>query len=159
MTDLATRHEPVSDLFDHLNSAEDRQQYRLSDEQVAFFHENGYISGIRILSDEQCDALCEQLQPLFTPDHPGREHWYEYHTNESPDPTQVLFHALGAWRITPAFMTSCGIPPSPSRPASCSTVPSGSGTTSCSASRRITAVWSPGTRTTRTGRERSPWHT
>lgn len=103
MTDLATRHEPVSDLFDHLNSAEDRQQYRLSDEQVAFFHENGYISGIRILSDEQCDALCEQLQPLFTPDHPGREHWYEYHTNESPDPTQVLFHALGAWRITPGF--------------------------------------------------------
>jgi ectoine hydroxylase-related dioxygenase (phytanoyl-CoA dioxygenase family) len=29
--------------------------------------------------------------------------WYEYHTNESPNPHKVLFHALGAWRITPGF--------------------------------------------------------
>ena len=29
--------------------------------------------------------------------------FHEYHTNESTDPTRVLFHALGAWRITPGF--------------------------------------------------------
>jgi ectoine hydroxylase-related dioxygenase (phytanoyl-CoA dioxygenase family) len=29
--------------------------------------------------------------------------WYEYHTNESTRPDTVLFHALGAWRITPGF--------------------------------------------------------
>ncbi|QDU37128.1 Phytanoyl-CoA dioxygenase (PhyH) [Maioricimonas rarisocia] len=102
MTDFATRHEPVSDLFD-LPAASDVDKYRLTEEQVAFFHENGYVSGIRVLTDAQCDALCEQLQPLFQPEHPGRELWYEYHTNESPDPTQVLFHALGAWRITSGF--------------------------------------------------------
>ncbi|HVS36445.1 MAG TPA: phytanoyl-CoA dioxygenase family protein, partial [Gemmataceae bacterium] len=28
---------------------------------------------------------------------------HEFHTNESADPTRVLFHALGAWRITPGF--------------------------------------------------------
>ncbi|MFG0335064.1 MAG: phytanoyl-CoA dioxygenase family protein, partial [Maioricimonas sp. JB049] len=102
MTDLATQHAPVSDLFDRLSDVE-QDRYRLTDEQVAFFHENGYVSGIRVLTDAQCDALCEQLQPLFQPDHAGRELWYEYHTNESPDPAQVLFHALGAWRITPGF--------------------------------------------------------
>ncbi|MCA9117640.1 MAG: phytanoyl-CoA dioxygenase family protein, partial [Planctomycetaceae bacterium] len=40
---------------------------------------------------------------LFTPDHPGRELWYEYHSNESADPATVLFHALGAWRISGGF--------------------------------------------------------
>ena len=33
----------------------------------------------------------------------GATLWYEYHTNESTDPNRVLFHALGAWRIGPAF--------------------------------------------------------
>jgi ectoine hydroxylase-related dioxygenase (phytanoyl-CoA dioxygenase family) len=29
--------------------------------------------------------------------------FYEYSSNESADPSRVLFHALGAWRITPGF--------------------------------------------------------
>jgi hypothetical protein len=28
---------------------------------------------------------------------------YEYNSNESTDPTKVVFHALGAWRISPGF--------------------------------------------------------
>jgi ectoine hydroxylase-related dioxygenase (phytanoyl-CoA dioxygenase family) len=37
------------------------------------------------------------------PAHPGHHLFYEFHTNESRDPNAVLFHALGAWRITPGF--------------------------------------------------------
>ena len=29
--------------------------------------------------------------------------FYEYHLNESGDESKVLFHALGAWRVSPAF--------------------------------------------------------
>jgi ectoine hydroxylase-related dioxygenase (phytanoyl-CoA dioxygenase family) len=40
---------------------------------------------------------------LFNPECDGHELFYEYHTNESDDPSRILFHALGAWRIKPAF--------------------------------------------------------
>ena len=37
------------------------------------------------------------------PSYPGNQLFYEYHSNEAADKTTVLFHALGAWRITPAM--------------------------------------------------------
>ena len=75
----------------------------MSDEQIAHYHEHGYLSGVRILNDAQVEALRNELAVLFQPDHPGHELWYEYHSNESNSPDHVLFHALGAWRITPGF--------------------------------------------------------
>jgi ectoine hydroxylase-related dioxygenase (phytanoyl-CoA dioxygenase family) len=101
--DLAQHHGPISDLFPRLNSPADAERYQLTDDQVAFFHENGYLAGIRILDDRQIEALRGELAEWFQPDHPGRELWYEYHTNESTDPNKILFHALGAWRIKPGF--------------------------------------------------------
>src|SRR5579884_3726470 len=101
--DLSRRHDLVSDLFALPRSANEWQRYRLSDEQVHFFHENGYVSGIRILNDEQVERLCSELQELFDPKHPGNDLFHEFHSNESPDPSRVLFHALGAWRIKPGF--------------------------------------------------------
>lgn len=99
MTDLSTIHHPVGDLFDGAEA----DRYVLSDEQVAFFHENGYVAGVRVLTDEIVEALREELEEFFDPSHEGRELWYEYHTNESGDPNNVLFHALGAWRLRPGF--------------------------------------------------------
>lgn len=101
--DLSTSHELVSDFVKIPQTAAEWERYRLTDEQVAFYHEHGYLAGVRILDDEQIAKLRAELEPLFHKDHAGRELWYEYHTNESPDPAKVLFHALGAWRITPAF--------------------------------------------------------
>jgi len=101
--DLSQRHELVGDLFHPLTSESEREQYRLSDEQLAFYQENGYLAGIPVLNDRQVDALCEQLEAFFDPNHDGRELWYEYHTNESIDPDTVLFHSLGAWRIGSGF--------------------------------------------------------
>lgn len=102
-TDFATRHERVSDLFPWPKTRDDWEQYALSDEQVRFYQEEGYLSGIRILNDEQIAVLRTELAEFFQPGHTGSEHWYEYHTNESGDPNNVLFHALGAWRLRPAM--------------------------------------------------------
>lgn len=98
MVDLSTTHEPVSNLFDHDDSGD-----VLTAEQVEKFHQDGYIDGIPLLDDQQCDALCDELSDFFQPEHEGRELWHEYHTNESTIPEQTLFHALGAWRLRPGF--------------------------------------------------------
>lgn len=102
-TDLSQHHHPITDLFPRLRSTESREQYALSNDQIEFYHEHGYISGVRILNDHQIESLRAELSEWFQPDHPGRELWYEYHTNESTDANRVLFHALGAWRIKPGF--------------------------------------------------------
>ena len=101
--DLSRRHNLIGDLFAQPPSSRQWDRYRLSDEQVRFFHENGYISGIRILDDKQVERLRSELQELFDPKHPGNPLFHEFHSNESPDPSRVLFHALGAWRIQPGF--------------------------------------------------------
>ncbi|REJ86331.1 MAG: phytanoyl-CoA dioxygenase family protein [Planctomycetota bacterium] len=96
-TDLSTRHEPVGDLLD--STGGDPEAYRLSDKQVRSFHEWGYVAGVPILDGRQIDLLREELAELAKTDHPGYPLWYEFHSNESADPSKVLFHALGAWRI------------------------------------------------------------
>ncbi|WP_353719283.1 phytanoyl-CoA dioxygenase family protein [Dyadobacter sp. 676] len=101
--DLSQYHELVSDLFKQPATREEWDQYRLSDEQVAFFHENGYLSNIKLLDDWQVDVLNEELASITDPSHPGHHLYYEFHSNESADPDAVLLHALGAWRVTEGF--------------------------------------------------------
>src|SRR5919197_1256419 len=99
MQDLSKFHGPVCDSINVPSSQEEWQQYRLSDEQVQFFHENGYLQGIRMLTDEQVERLRAELTEMMDPAHPAHHLFYEFHSNESHDANTVLFHALGAWRI------------------------------------------------------------
>ena len=101
--DLSQFHQPITDLFVSSASKHEREQWKLSPEKLAFFHEYGFVVGPKVLSDPQLSQLRKELATLTEPGHPGSEFWYEYNSNESPDPSRVLFHALGAWRITPAF--------------------------------------------------------
>ncbi|MCF6284901.1 MAG: phytanoyl-CoA dioxygenase family protein [Candidatus Hydrogenedentes bacterium] len=101
--DLATKHQPVGDLFHEQHAAQDKGAFHLSPEQVAQYEEKGYVAGTRILTEVQCDALCEELAALTNPKHPGNHLFYEFNSNESTDPSTVLFHALGAWRVSPGF--------------------------------------------------------
>lgn len=102
-TDLSQFHRPIGDLFPQLKSLADKDRFTLNDQQIQFYHEQGYLKGPQLLTPVQVDALRGELAEFFKPDHPGRDLWYEYHTNESPDPDTVLFHALGAWRIGTGF--------------------------------------------------------
>jgi ectoine hydroxylase-related dioxygenase (phytanoyl-CoA dioxygenase family) len=101
--DLSFYHTPVSDLFPKPITRDDWESYRLSDEQVEFYKEHGYLAGVRILTDAQIDALRHELAALVDPAHPGHHLFYEFNANEAADPDQILFHALGAWRITPGL--------------------------------------------------------
>lgn len=101
--DLSNYHGIISSLFKQPASQKEWDQYRLADEQVEFFHEYGYLANIKLLEEWQVDRLNEELAEIADPDHPAHDLFYEFHSNESTDPNAVLFHALGAWRITESF--------------------------------------------------------
>lgn len=103
ITDLSQIHRLAGDLFSLPGSAAAWDRFKLTPEQIAFYHEHGYLSGIRLLTEEQVERLRAELETFFDPQHEGRELWYEYHTNESAAPGTQLFHALGAWRIAAGF--------------------------------------------------------
>ena len=101
--DLSLHHEPITQLFRRPSGVHDWTKYRLSSDQIDFFHEHGYLAGVPALSSDQIDALRRELTELLDPNHPQHDLFYEFHSNESDDPSTVLFHALGGWRISPAF--------------------------------------------------------
>ena len=101
--DLSLHHGLVGSLFPKPSTSEEWSKYRLSDEQVEFYREHGYLAGVRMLSNQQIDELRNELRELVDPEHPGHTLFYEFNSNESADPRKILFHALGAWRITPGF--------------------------------------------------------
>ena len=101
--DLSHVHHLISDLFRWPSNTEEWDQYRLSDDEVDFFNENGFLGGIKMLDDRQLDILRDELTQISDPAHPGNEFFYEFHSNESTDPSTILFHALGAWRISPGL--------------------------------------------------------
>ena len=101
--DLSTHHKPITGVFETPSSTEEWIAFRLSRKQVAFYQEQGYVAGIPMLNDIQVDLLREQLTDLIDPSPEALQLFYEYHSNESSDQATTLFHALGAWRISPAF--------------------------------------------------------
>jgi len=98
--DLSTVHELVSDIFKWPATAAEWEEYKLSDEQVDFFNKNGFVSGIKLLDEKQIEIIRNELAQIADPKHEGHELFYEFHSNESTDPSTILFHALGEWRIT-----------------------------------------------------------
>lgn len=101
--DLSTVHSLVSDIFSWPKNKEEWEQYELSKEQIDFFKENGYLANVRMLDDKQIETIKKEIEALADVKHPGHELFYEFHSNESSDPSTILFHALGAWRITPGL--------------------------------------------------------
>lgn len=103
LKDLSASHQLLGDLFRWPQSPAEWEQYRLTDEQVAFYQEYGYLSNIKLLEHWQIDRLNEELAAIADPAHPGNDLFYQFASNESSDVNTVLFHALGAWRITEGF--------------------------------------------------------
>jgi ectoine hydroxylase-related dioxygenase (phytanoyl-CoA dioxygenase family) len=101
--DLSQVHHLISDLFAIPATKAEWDALRLTDEQVKSFHENGFLGPIKLLDDRQVDVLRKELASIADTDHPGHHLFYEFHSNESNNPDTILFHALGAWRITNGF--------------------------------------------------------
>jgi ectoine hydroxylase-related dioxygenase (phytanoyl-CoA dioxygenase family) len=101
--DLSVHHHLLTNLFQWPQTAKEWEPYKLSQEQLDHFDEFGYISNVKLLDDWQVEKLNEELQQLTDPSHPAHHLFYEFHSNESASADTVLFHALGAWRITEGF--------------------------------------------------------
>lgn len=101
--DLSKVHHLISDIFKWPADKKELDQYKLSQEQIDFFNENGFLAGIKMLDEKQVERLRNELNQLTDPNGEGHELFYEFHSNESADADTILFHALGAWRITPAY--------------------------------------------------------
>ena len=100
MTDLSTVNGALTTAF---LSAVSNEVYCLTDEQIDFFNENGYLAGTRILDTAQLELLRAELVDLMRPEQASNPLFYEYHLNESGGHDRVLFHALGAWRVSEGF--------------------------------------------------------
>ena len=101
--DLGQVHRLVSDLFQWPTAKNDWEKYKLNDEQISFFNENGYLVGVKMLDEAQINFLRNELTEIADISHPAHKLYYEFHSNESSDPSTILFHVLGAWRIGPGF--------------------------------------------------------
>jgi hypothetical protein len=103
LKDLSTQHQLISGLFQWPAKPSEWEQYRLSNEQLEFFKEYGYLSNVKLLEEWQVEELNEELAQIADPAHPAHKLFYHFESNESADPESVLFHALGAWRIAEGF--------------------------------------------------------
>ncbi|MBN9381846.1 MAG: phytanoyl-CoA dioxygenase family protein [Chitinophagaceae bacterium] len=102
-TDLSKHHHLISALFKWPEKPSEWEQYKLSKEQLDHFYEYGYLSNIKLLEEWHVEMLNRELAEIADPAHPAHELFYEFHTNESADVNTVLFHALGAWRVSKSF--------------------------------------------------------
>lgn len=101
--DLADYKSLCSKMFEWPQNKSDWAKYRLSDEQVKFFETNGYLSGVKLLEEDQVEQLREELTEVMDSKYAKHDLLYEFHSNESEDPDRVIFHSLGHWRMTPGF--------------------------------------------------------
>ncbi|WP_066965882.1 phytanoyl-CoA dioxygenase family protein [Microbulbifer sp. Q7] len=101
--DLSLVHEPLTARMRQHWQQCDWDAYKLNDEQLAQFSELGYVSGIPMLDDDYIAALRAELSEIVDPTHPQNALFHEFHSNESSNPAEVLFHSLGHWRIAPHF--------------------------------------------------------
>ena len=62
--DLSKFDHPITNMFDQPQSPEEWKPFILPQEQVDFYRENGYLTGIKILTDKQVKRLNEELAGL-----------------------------------------------------------------------------------------------
>ncbi|MBK9155349.1 MAG: phytanoyl-CoA dioxygenase family protein [Chloracidobacterium sp.] len=99
-TDLSESHGPIDPGFSGASAAGVEATSQASSTAYA---EQGFITGIPILAEAQINELRSEMARLMRPEQASNPLFYEYHHNESADPGTVLFHALGAWRVSRAF--------------------------------------------------------
>jgi hypothetical protein len=90
-------------LFPDVSDVADTNTLRLSDDQVASYHANGFVKGPKVLDDAQIESLREGLEQIRTGENPRLGELYEIDEVWKEAPDEHVFHFLGAWRIDEAF--------------------------------------------------------
>ena len=103
MKDLADLHNPIGKFIQQPVNKITWKEFRLTDEQIYFFNENGYLSNIKLLEEWQVDILRDELAQITDSTYSGNSLFHYYNSNESSNQDSVLLHALGAWRIMEGF--------------------------------------------------------
>ncbi len=98
--DLSIHHEPIGDAFSPPLADATRP---LGPSVISTYRDSGFVSGIQVLNTDQIQRLRDDLGILMEPHQAENPAFYEYHHNESDDPSMTLFHALGAWRVSGVF--------------------------------------------------------
>ncbi|XP_045209550.2 phytanoyl-CoA dioxygenase domain-containing protein 1-like isoform X1 [Mercenaria mercenaria] len=102
--DYSTVHKPLGALTDGKQTQFDWSRFKFSQDQVDKFWKDGFLLNVPVLTHKQCDLLLEDYKYFLGEEkHLGMDMLYEYHSNQSGDPDNVLMHALGHWRLTKHF--------------------------------------------------------
>jgi len=96
-------HRIVGDLFAPLKSEADRSKCMISQDDVASFHEKGFLRGPRILDNQQIEKLRAALEEMRTGHNPRMKELYEIDAAYLAAPEKHVFHFLGAWMIDESF--------------------------------------------------------
>ena len=99
-SDLATFHHLITDRFQRSGVGDGDP---IGPDELLRFEADGFLSGVRLLTDVQVEILRSELDEIMQPEMASDPRFYEYHHNEAADSGTQLFHALGAWRVSPAF--------------------------------------------------------
>jgi ectoine hydroxylase-related dioxygenase (phytanoyl-CoA dioxygenase family) len=127
VSDLSFISKPIGDLFGQLPvDPDDYARCLLSEDQIGFYKANGYLTQVRVLTDEQCNRILDEYKKFLLWNNndeksygkndghrlnfPEKNLLYEYHSNQSDDPNNVVTHMLGHWRISPLFHDLIFIP-------------------------------------------------
>ncbi|XP_050415070.2 phytanoyl-CoA dioxygenase domain-containing protein 1 [Patella vulgata] len=103
-TDLSKIHKPLGVLYDPIKDKSEWSKFKLTNEQIEEFWRDGFLLNIPVLTEEQCDkVLQDYIYFLTDKSHPRKDLLYEFHSNQSGDPNNVLMHCLGHWRVTEHF--------------------------------------------------------
>jgi hypothetical protein len=137
--DLSLDHKPVSNFLNRTNG--EIANYRLDEDQVRCFRESGYLSGVRILDDQQVETLRQELAGLAESSHPDTAS--STNITRTSRATRIPFSSTH-WERGEShrdFTTYSGVRHSQFQLHSCSMVRCASGTISFSANPPITAEW------------------
>lgn len=77
--------------------------FELSDSQLADFERDGFLTGLRILNDEQLVALRERLELMRERMHALQSELHEVEVAWLERPDEAVLHFLGAWRVDELF--------------------------------------------------------
>ncbi|ESO93738.1 hypothetical protein LOTGIDRAFT_203077 [Lottia gigantea] len=102
--DLSTIHKPIGNLFEPIKDKSEWNKFKLSEKEIEEFWRDGYLLNKQVLTEKQCDQILEDYRTFLTnKEPPKKDLLYEFHSNQSGDPDNVLMHCLGHWRITENF--------------------------------------------------------